>query len=86
MKHRKLMAIGPKKMLWGKEHIDEIRHHNYDEILATPRSMYDWLNGKFQPFNREERQSKDIRIIYKFLIQCQFMFFRFVYFWICNNQ
>ena len=55
MTHRKLMAIGPKKMLWGKEHIDEIRHHNYDEILATPGSMYDWLNGKLLALNREER-------------------------------
>ena len=48
-------------MLWGKEHIDGIRHHNYDEILATPGSMYDWLNGKLQAFNKEERQSMNIK-------------------------
>jgi hypothetical protein len=40
------MATGPKKILWGKEHIDDIRYHNYDSIINQPRVMYDWINGK----------------------------------------
>ena len=41
------MADGPKKMLWGKEHIDNIGYHDYEEILSDAQAMYDWINGKF---------------------------------------
>ena len=46
MQYRNLMAKGPKKMLWGREHIDRIGYHNYEEILREDRAMYDWMNGK----------------------------------------
>ena len=46
MQYRNLMAKGPKKMLWGKEHIDQIGYHDYEEILRKDRAMYDWMNGK----------------------------------------
>ena len=41
------MAKGPKKMLWGRKHIDNIRYHKYDSIISDPQSMYDWINGKY---------------------------------------
>ena len=47
MQYRTLMEKGPKKILWGKEHIDKIGYHNYDDILVNPRAMYDWINGLF---------------------------------------
>ena len=47
MQLRSLMAKGPKKMLWGKKHIDNIRYHKYDSIIRDPQSMYDWINGKY---------------------------------------
>ena len=43
---RHLMAKGPKKVLWGKEYLDNIRYHKYDSIIDNPREMYDWINGK----------------------------------------
>ena len=47
IQYRNLMADGPKKMLWGKEHIDNIGYHDYEEILSDAQAMYDWINGKF---------------------------------------
>ena len=47
MQSRSLMATGPKKILWGKEHIDDIRYHNYASIINQPRVMYDWINGNY---------------------------------------
>ena len=47
MKSRSLMVKGPKKILWGKEQIDDIRYHNYDSIITQPRVMYDWINGNY---------------------------------------
>ena len=40
------MAKGPKKVLWGKEYLDNIRYHEYNSIINNPRAMYDWINGK----------------------------------------
>ena len=40
------MAKGPKKMLWGVEHINEIKYHKYESIIGQPQAMYDWINGK----------------------------------------
>ena len=47
MQARCLMATGPKKILWGNEHIDDIRYHKYESIINQPRVMYDWINGKY---------------------------------------
>ena len=39
------MAKGPKKILWGSEHKDEIKYHNFGSIMSQPTAMYDWING-----------------------------------------
>ena len=42
---RRLMAKGPRKILWGSEHQNEIKYHNYKTIISQPQAMYDWING-----------------------------------------
>ena len=40
------MAKGPKKILWGSEHKDDIKYHKFGSIISQPQAMYDWINGK----------------------------------------
>ena len=43
--HRNSMASGPKKELWVSEHQNNIKHHNFENIVSDERSLYSWLKG-----------------------------------------
>ena len=62
------MADGPKKMLWGKEHIDNIGYHDYEEILSDAQAMYDWING----FVKEKLFRAPIYVHFEKMINIQY--------------
>ena len=85
MQYRNLMAKGPKKMLWGKEHIDRIGYHNYEEILREDRAMYDWMNGKCVNYSLLFQPRIFHLCVLNFLTY-QYIYLRFGHFWVCYNQ
>ena len=42
---RKFMAYGPKKELWGSEHQQSLRFHNFADIINDEQNLYSWLKG-----------------------------------------
>ena len=43
---RNLMAKGPVKLVWGSEHQENIKYHNFKEILKDDQALYSWIYGK----------------------------------------
>ena len=42
---RKLMTDGPKKILWGSEYQENIRYHDFDNVIKDDQALYSWLHG-----------------------------------------
>ena len=49
------MADGPEKEIWGSEHQNNIKYHNFENIIVQEHALYSWLHGKssltIQSFN-----------------------------------
>ena len=43
--HRNSMANGPKKERWGSEHQNDIKYHNFENIVSDGYALYSWLKG-----------------------------------------
>ena len=40
------MASGPEKKLWGSEHQNDIKRHDFNDIIKDNEALYTWLHGK----------------------------------------
>ena len=52
-KSRKLMASGPEKKLWGSEHQNDIKRHDFNDIIKYNEALYRWLHGKSKAIRRK---------------------------------
>ena len=82
-KSRKLMASGPEKKLWGSEHQNDIKRHDFNDIIKDNEALYRWLHGKSKAIRRKMFGTSKFTIFqYK---PCQLVFniyFRSCGFWI----
>ena len=43
---RNLMAKGPAKLVWGSEHQENIKYHNFEQVVHDDRALYSWIHGR----------------------------------------
>ena len=45
------MAKGPAKLVWGSEHQENIKYHNFEEVVHDDQALYSWIHGNFVATN-----------------------------------
>ena len=60
-KSRKLMASGPEKKLWGSEHQNDIKRHDFNDIIKDNEALYTWLHGKSKKFGEKCVEQVNLR-------------------------